>query len=405
MNRIITEITDTDLYKFTTMQIAWAKHPTATGTLTFKCRNQNINWNEALVREITEQIFALNTLSMSNEEIQYLAQLKGPGGFLFSEGFLAYLRHFRFSSVSVTICTINKDLHIKVKGPWHAITLWEIPILAIVNEVYMGQEQRGDLSGFMVPKYLNDNLVASGQFLHDNAPDGFTWTEFGTRRRFSKNWQDYVVNYHLNISPDKGRTLVGTSNVSLARRYGLECVGTMPHEYLQAYQAWSPLRKFQKEALLDWITFYQGNLGIALSDIVGMKAFLRDFDYLLSKSYDGARHDSGDPFHWGHDLIAHYESLGIDPRTKKAIWSDGLDFGTAVALYDTFHNKIQCGFGIGTKVTNDCSPWAVRPLNIVMKLTEIDGQPVAKLSDAPGKTMCSDEQYLAMLRRAYGVQE
>ena len=195
----------------------------------------------------------------------------------------------------------------------------------------------------------------------------------------------------------------GTSNVLLARDFGIVPIGTMAHEYLQSYQAQGVrLRDFQIAALEDWVQEYRGDLGVALTDTVGMDAFLADFDMYFAKLFDGLRHDSGDPYAWGEKAIAHYQKLRIDPQAKRLVFSDGLDLDTALALYQRFADRIQLGFGIGTRLTNDMG---LETINIVMKLTHANGQPVAKISDSPGKTLCNDETYLAYLRQVFGLAQ
>jgi nicotinate phosphoribosyltransferase len=175
----------------------------------------------------------------------------------------------------------------------------------------------------------------------------------------------------------------------------------MAHEYLQAFQAFSSrLRDFQKVALEDWVMEYRGDLGIALTDVVGMDAFLRDFDLYFAKLFDGLRHDSGDPVAWGEKALAHYQSLQLDPLTKMFVFSDALDLTRAITLYRHFGDRVKTGFGIGTNLTNDVGP---EPLQIVMKLTGCNGQPVAKLSDAPEKIQCKDETFLQYLRQVFEV--
>ncbi|HLO94620.1 MAG TPA: nicotinate phosphoribosyltransferase, partial [Burkholderiaceae bacterium] len=195
----------------------------------------------------------------------------------------------------------------------------------------------------------------------------------------------------------------GTSNVHLARRHGLVPIGTMAHEYLQTFQALGTvrLRDHQKAALEDWVQEYRGDLGIALTDVVGMDAFLADFDLYFAKLFDGLRHDSGDPVAWGEKALDHYAKLRIDAHTKRLVFSDGLSVDKAIALYRHFADRVQLGFGIGTHLSNDLG---LTPLNIVMKLTHANGQPVAKLSDSPGKTLCEDETFLAYLRQVFGVR-
>ena len=160
------------------------------------------------------------------------------------------------------------------------------------------------------------------------------------------------------------------------------------------------LRDFQRKALEDWVQEYRGDLGTALTDVVGMDAFLGDFDLYFAKLFDGLRHDSGDPVVWGEKALAHYEKLRIDPHTKRMVFSDGLDFDKSIALYDHFADRTQCGFGIGTNLTNDMG---LKTLHIVMKLTHANRQPVAKLSDSPGKLLCDDETFLAYLRQVFKV--
>jgi nicotinate phosphoribosyltransferase len=182
-------------------------------------------------------------------------------------------------------------------------------------------------------------------------------------------------------------------------KFGLIPIGTMAHEYMQSFQAFGVrLRDFQKASLEAWVQEYRGDLGIALTDVVGMDAFLDDFDLYFAKLFDGLRHDSGDPVVWGEKAIAHYAALRIDARTKRLVFSDGLNLDSAIALYRHFADRIMTGFGIGTHLTNDVG---LAPLNIVMKLVQANGQSVAKLSDSPGKTLCKDETFLAYLRQVF----
>jgi len=194
---------------------------------------------------------------------------------------------------------------------------------------------------------------------------------------------------------------IGTSNVDLARRYNLKPIGTMAHEFIQAAQALTRIKDSQKFAFDTWAKEYRGDLGIALSDCLGFEAFLNDFDMFFSKLFDGARHDSGDPYIWGEKLIAHYESFGIDPITKSAVFSDGLDFSKAIEIHETFKDRIKVSFGIGTNITNDTG---FKAPQIVIKMTECDGRPVAKISDSKGKMMCKDDDYLKYLASVFNIQ-
>jgi nicotinate phosphoribosyltransferase len=226
----------------------------------------------------------------------------------------------------------------------------------------------------------------------------FEFFDFGVRRRYGRDWQREVV---TTLARELPQFFKGTSSVLLARDLGLVPIGTMGHEYLQTFQATGVrLRDFQRAALEEWVQEYRGDLGIALTDTVGMDAFLADFDLYFAKLFDGLRQDSGDPVTWGEKALQHYEKLRIDAHRKRLVFSDSLDPAKAVTLYRHFGNRVQMGFGIGTNLTNDVG---LKPLNIVMKLVEVNGQPVAKLSDAPGKTLATDETFLAYLRQVFGV--
>jgi nicotinate phosphoribosyltransferase len=224
----------------------------------------------------------------------------------------------------------------------------------------------------------------------------FEFFDFGVRRRFSGDWHAEVVR---TLAREMPQYFKGTSNVHLARIYNLVPIGTMAHEYMQAYQSFGVrLRDFQKAALEDWVQEYRGDLGTALTDVVGMNAFLDDFDLYFAKLFDGLRHDSGDPVEWGEKAIAHYAKLRIDANTKRLVFSDSLSIPLSLSLYRHFADRIQTGFGIGTKLTNDTG---IAPLNIVMKLVRCNGQAVAKLADTPGKSQCTDETFLAYLRQVF----
>ncbi|MEY4862656.1 MAG: nicotinate phosphoribosyltransferase, partial [Pseudomonadota bacterium] len=271
----------------------------------------------------------------------------------------------------------------------------EIPLLAIVNEVYFRNTERN-------PNYADGRrrlLEKISLIRNDRSLAGMRVADYGTRRRFSRLWHDEVI---VGLRDALGENFAGTSNVMYAMRHNVLPLGTMAHEYLQACQSLGPrLRDSQTFGFEVWAREYRGDLGIALSDTYGMQAFFRDFDLYFCKLFDGARHDSGDPFEWGEKLIAHYESLRIDPRTKTLIFSDSLNVPLAIALYQRFSARTRLAFGIGTNLTNDLG---ITPLQIVIKMVRCNGQPVAKLSDTPEKTMCDDPAYLAYLRQVFMVE-
>ena len=225
---------------------------------------------------------------------------------------------------------------------------------------------------------------------------------YGTRRRFGKAWHEEVLRTLVTrLGTGASGQLAGTSNVLFAMKLGLIPLGTMAHEYLQACQALGPrLRDSQVFGFEMWAKEYRGDLGIALSDVYGMSAFLRDFDLYFCKLFDGARHDSGDPFQWGERMLAHYVKNRVDPKTKTLIFSDALTMPRTIELYQQFRGRCQLAFGIGTNLTNDLG---YEPLQIVIKMLRCNGQPVAKLSDTPSKNMCNDEKYLAYLRQVFEI--
>ena len=269
---------------------------------------------------------------------------------------------------------------------------WELYVLPIVNEVWYRytvpepdfEEGRRRLANKI------DALKAEGDM------PGFSFADFGSRRRFSKEWQAEVIRTLRLSVPEY---FVGTSNYYFAMEQDLIPIGTMAHEYLQAWQGLVHPLDAQKAALDAWAQEFRGCLGDALTDVIGMDSFCELLDLYLAKQFDGFRHDSGCPEKWCQKLISRLQELDVDPRTKRAIWSDGLNVPKMIELYRKFTDQIQVGFGIGTNLTNDLG---YAPLNIVMKIVELNERPVAKLSDSPGKTMCEDQDYVAWLAKSYG---
>jgi len=393
---VITSLLDTDLYKFTMWQTLLHRHPETQAEIHFVCRNQPAYPLAELQADVERELDALCALSFRADELAYLRGLR----FMKSD-FVDFLRIFRFQRDFIEVRTEGELLRIVAKGPQVHVMGFEIPVLAIVNELYFRRfdtpEVRAEGGRRLATKIDALQAFAPGtaQYRHP-----FELFDFGLRRRFSGAWQREVVSRLRDALPQHFK---GTSNVLLAKELDLVPIGTMAHEYLQTFQALGTvrLRDHQKAALEDWVQEYRGDLGTALTDVVGMQAFLADFDLYFAKLFDGLRHDSGDPIWWGELALAHYAKLRIDAHTKRLVFSDGLTVDRAIELYRHFADRVQLGFGIGTHLSNDLGP---RPLNIVMKLTHANGQPVAKLSDSPGKTLCEDETFLAYLRQVFGVK-
>lgn len=391
---IIESLLDTDLYKFTMMQCVLHQFPGAEVSYRFRCRTPGVDLSP-YADEIRDEVVHLCTLTFKDAELAYLGGLR----FIKSD-FVDFLSLFHLKDKYIRVTkdpACDFGLSIEITGPWLHTILFEIPILAIVNEVYFRHiaPVPDEAEGM---RRLRAKIA-----LLKNEPDNadLRVSDFGTRRRFSRAWQEKVV--RVLIDELGSPIFSGTSNVDLARRYGLVSIGTMAHEYLQACQALGPrLRDSQVFGFEMWAKEYRGDLGIALSDVYGIEPFLKDFDMYFCKLFDGARHDSGDPFVWGERMIEHYRANKCDPRGKSLVFSDGLTVPRIIELYRRFHRRIGIGFGIGTNLMNDLGP---QPLNIVVKMVRANGQPVAKISDNPVKGMCDDPTYLAYLRQVFGMPD
>ncbi len=392
---VITSLLDTDLYKFTMWQAMLHRHPQTQAEYTFVCRNVPAYPLAELVPDIDRELDALCDLQFKPDELAYLGSLR----FIRSD-FVDFLRifHFQRDFIVARAAADGVGLEIVANGPQVHVMAFEIFVLAIVNELYFRR-----FNATVALAEGRRRLAAKVEQLRtfEREPKRatpFEFFDFGVRRRFSSEWHREVL---VTLKREVPQYFKGASDVLFARDLGLVPIGTMAHEYLQTFQTLDVrLRDFQRAALEAWVQEYRGDLGVALTDVVGMDAFLADFDLYFAKLFDGLRHDSGDPFVWGEKALAHYEKLRIDARTKRLVFSDGLDFDKAFALWRHFADRAPCGFGIGTNLTNDMG---LKTLHIVMKLTHANRQPVAKLSDSPGKLLCDDETFLAYLRQVFKV--
>ncbi len=399
MSPIIHSLLDTDLYKFTMLQVVLHKFPQTHSVYHFRCRNleDTVYPLVDILDDLNEQLDHLCNLKYKEDELQYLRKLR----FIKSD-FVDYLELFqlkrRFIQASIDA---EGRLDIHIEGPMVQAMMFEIFVLAIVNELYFSRIKT-DQVWAEGERRLQAKLDLIQQYEKSQQPNDppFLVSDFGTRRRYSFAWQKHVVAAFHKTVPNVFR---GTSNVLLAKELNITPIGTMAHEFLQAFQALDVrLRDFQKAALETWVQEYRGDLGIALTDVVGMDAFLRDFDLYFAKLFDGLRHDSGDPYEWGDKAYAHYRKLKIDTKTKMLTFSDGLNLPKAWELHQYFKDRFQVSFGIGTNLTNDMGQ---KPLNIVLKLVECNGQSVAKISDSPGKTMTDNDTFLAYLRQVFEIED
>lgn len=381
---IINSLLDTDLYKLTMMQGILHQFPWVEVEYEFKCRDKGIELRP-VARTLNRELDSLCTLSFKQEELEFLSRLR----FMKSD-FIQFLRLFHFQRDYITVDSEGENLEIRIKGPWLHTILFEVPVLALVNELHF--QKMTPEPDFDVGREKLEKKIALVRESNEEGL-GFVFSDFGTRRRFSRIWHEEIIRRLKDGLP---MNFLGTSNVMLAMKYDLLPIGTMAHEWIMACQALGPrLADSQKYALEHWAQEYRGDLGIALSDTLGFDAFLCDFDMFFSKLFDGCRHDSGDPMTWGDQLIDHYKSMKIDPMWKRAIFSDGLSFPRALEIARYFRGRINTAYGIGTNLTNDITAEAIQ---IVIKMTRCQGQPVAKISDEPEKQICKDDGYLSYLQ-------
>lgn len=387
---MIRSLLENDMYKFSMGQAIYHQFSDYKTTWTFKCRNINVKFTAEMVEEIKEQLKAYCQLEFTNEELDYLITIPW-----IKPSYVDFLRIWRPRFEDFIINTDAEcGLSIEATGTWVNTSMYEIPVLAIVNEVYF----RLTYEYNMIFDSFIDKLDKKVKDLIDGKLYITNFSEFGLRRRLSAEAQELAVKI-LSKTKFCASTFVGTSNVYLAMKYGVKPVGTMAHEWIMcvgqgnhkhnpAYSNWF--------ALDAWVKEYGIMNGIALTDTITTDCFLKDFQLTFSTLFSGVRHDSGDPIAWGEKMIKHYKSLGIDPRTKTLLFSDSLNFEKADKLFRHFRERVNVAFGIGTYISNDT---IVDPLNIVMKVTNCNGMDVAKISDVAGKGMCKNPEYVDYLTR------
>ena len=390
MEPIIKSLLETDAYKFSMGQAIYHQFSDYKTTWTFKCRNEDVHFTPEMVEEIKRQIRLYCDLRFTEDELEYLDRIKWIKG-----SYCDFLRLWEPRYADFTFSTDGPSgLTIEAKGTWLNTSMYEIPTLAIVNEVYfrMAYDYEDLMDSF------KERLDAKIAKLENGDYDLAAFSEFGMRRRLSGEAQDLAVK-RLKDANTGNSVFVGTSNVYLAKKYNIKAVGTMAHEWIMcvgqgnhkhnpAYSNWY--------ALDAWVKEYGVLNGTALTDAITTDCFLKDFQLTYATLFSGVRHDSGSPFDWGDKMIAHYESLGIDPKTKTLLFSDSLDFERATAIKKYFEGRAKIAFGIGTFIANDTDAPA---LNIVMKTTACNGMDVAKISDVEGKGMCKNPDYIHYLER------
>ena len=401
---IITSLLDTDFYKFTMGQVVFRKFRDVNVKYAFKNRTKVHLSHFISEKDLCNQLDNVADLRFNNSELHYLRGTNEYSDRMFTEDYLEFLRDLRLSSYHLKY---NKDdFELEFEGPWSTAIYWETFALSIINELYcnevlsMGREFHQDV----VKATGVTNLAKKLSFLHRNGNTGssnVTFTDFGTRRRFSREWQDYVVKTLKNeFSPDCFR---GTSNVYLAMKYGLLPMGTSAHEMFMILAGISDqtddgIRNSHRNFLDLWWDQYGYGLSIALTDTFGSEFFFNDMTSRQAAQWKGLRHDSGSPIEFGNKAIEFYKSKGVDPKEKMIVFSDGLDVDKIVSLSDFFQGKIKTSFGWGTNLTNDLG---IGALSLVIKPVMANGVPLVKLSDNLAKAM-GDPTTVERYKRIFG---
>lgn len=366
MKQIINSILDTDLYKFTMQNFVLQHYPEVEVVYEFKNRNKKMKFTGEAVNEINNQIKLMGNLKLKDGEYNWLVKSLPFMPITYFE----YLKNFRFNVDDVSCYLDEDELVLRFSGKWRDKILWEVPLMAIISEVYF--------------TLVDTNWTMDGQEdLAFNKADnlsinGCKFADFGTRRRRSFDTHEIVIK---EMKDSKG--FIGTSNVYFAMKYDLKPIGTCAHEAIGAVAALESLNHPNKVFMEKWTETYKGRLGIMLPDTYGHESFFKDFDVEKAKLWDGLRHDSGEPEDFANEVIDHYLTLGINPKSKTIVFSDSLDVMKTIDLHNKFSDRINCTFGIGTHFTNHFidSP----ALNMVIKLIEANGVPVVKLGAGNGK--------------------
>lgn len=370
---MIRSLLDNDLYKFTMQQAVHALYPRAEARYQFINRG-GTPFPENFSRRLQQQVDQMATLQLSTDELQYLQE----ACYFLTPVYLDFLTHYRFEPEHVIIEQASGDMQLQVCGPWYKTILWEVPLLAMISELYFSMTGAETLTREEARR-LN---VEKSEKLKDA---GIDFAEFGTRRRFSAKNQDLVIKDILSV---EGNTMIGTSNVHLAKKFGIKPIGTHAHEWFMFHAAEHGYKRANRAAIDAWSSVFRGHLGIALTDTYTTDLFLKSFDSIEARLFDGVRQDSGDPYVFVDKLVAHYRKLRINPLTKTIVFSDELDTNVAISIKEYCRGKINASFGIGTNLSNDVGP---RPLNIVIKLSQCRSHadtvwiPMVKLSDTEGK--------------------
>lgn len=391
MGQIIKSALENDLYKFSMGQAIYHQFSDYKTTWTFRCRNKGVKFTPEMIEEIKKQIRYYCDLRFREDELEYLNNILWIKG-----SYVDFLRLWQPRYEDFHISDEDEcGLHVETTGTWLNTSMYEVPTLAIINEVYFRMSGNYDALFEDFRKRADEKVKQVEEGIYRLG----SFSEFGLRRRLSYDAQEYIVKKLAEANITKSR-FVGTSNVYLAKKYHLTPVGTMAHEWVmcvgQGNHKHNPAYS-NYYALEAWVKEYGVLNGTALTDTITTDCFLRDFNLTFATLFSGVRHDSGDPIEWGEKMLERYKKLGIDATNKTLLFSDSLNFEKANKIYEHFKDRCKVAFGIGTYLSNDTFETA---LNIVMKVTRCNGQDVAKISDVDGKGMCQNEEYVEYLTRS-----
>jgi len=374
----LSSILDNDFYKFTMQQGVIRLFPTAKVRYQFINRGKH-SFPEGFADALRKAVNEIAALKLKPKEKEFLRETCP----YLDPVYLDFLEGYRYQPSEVIIKQQDDQLEVHIEGLWYRTILWEVPIMSLISELFYDLNHANRIS--------NEEVIAITRNKIENYRKlGVTIAEFGTRRRYSYAIHQIV----LKALGDYGTgSFIGTSNVHLAMLHNTKPIGTHAHEWFMFHAARYGFKMANSLGLEHWVQVFRGDLGIALSDTYTTDVFFRQFDKMFSKLFDGVRHDSGDALIFADKVIAHYQSLGIDPRSKTIIFSDALNYQKVERIANYCRNKIGISFGIGTNLTNDAGPEA---MNIVIKMTEAQPQDqewieVIKLSDEHGKYTGSEK--------------
>ena len=390
MSKVLTSLLDNDFYKFTMQCGVVQLFPKTKARYTFINRGKH-EFPEGFDKALRAAVDAMADLKLTKDEKAFLVK-NCP---YLSPLYLDFLEGYRYDPSEVHITQEGSDLKVTVEGHWYRTILWEVPLLSIISELYYQLMNATAWTDAQVIANTREKELLYKEL-------GVVFAEFGTRRRHSYHVHDIVMRTLLE---GYGSTFMGSSNVHFAMKYKVKPIGTHAHEWFMFHAAEYSYKMANALSLEHWVDVYRGDLGVALSDTYTTDVFFKQFDKKFSKLFDGVRHDSGDPIVFAEKTIAHYKKMGIDPLSKYIIFSDGLNPKKVQAITEACKGKIGISFGIGTDLTNDVG---LRPMNIVMKLTEVltsDDEWVStvKLSDEPNKHT-GDPKMIALAKGILGIE-